>query len=119
MRIRMTHLPRLAVGLVAGVLAGSVAAAPAAATPAGPAVPTIGWHDCGAAHPGFECATVAVPLDYDQPRGATTTLALARKPATDPAHRIGTLFINPGGPGGSGVNLAFGFGNALSANLNG
>ena len=54
----------------------------------------------------FECgATAQVPLDYDQPHGATISLALIRLPATDPAHRIGSLFLNPGGPGGSGVDF--------------
>ncbi|GAA3561248.1 alpha/beta hydrolase [Kribbella ginsengisoli] len=46
-----------------------------------------------------------VPADYDHPRGPTTTIALTRLPASDPAHRIGTLFTNPGGPGGPGVDF--------------
>jgi pimeloyl-ACP methyl ester carboxylesterase len=46
-----------------------------------------------------------VPLDYDAPNGRLIDLALARLPASDPAHRIGSLFINPGGPGGSGKQL--------------
>jgi pimeloyl-ACP methyl ester carboxylesterase len=54
---------------------------------------------------GFDCATYQVPLDYDRPRGATTTIALARRPAGDPAHKIGTIFVNPGGPGGPGRGL--------------
>ncbi|WP_394620422.1 alpha/beta hydrolase [Lentzea sp. JNUCC 0626] len=83
------------------------------------AVPRINWASCGPENPGFECASVKVPLDYDEPRGATTTIALARKPATDKAGRIGSLFLNPGGPGGSGVNFALGAGNTLSANLKG
>jgi pimeloyl-ACP methyl ester carboxylesterase len=47
---------------------------------------------------------VSVPLDYDQPQLGTIQIAVARRPATDPAARIGSLVINPGGPGGSGVN---------------
>ena len=47
-----------------------------------------------------------MPLDYDHPRGSTIGIALAKIPATNPAERIGTVFINPGGPGGSGVGLA-------------
>jgi pimeloyl-ACP methyl ester carboxylesterase len=54
---------------------------------------------------GFQCATATVPLDYDRPRGRTITLALIRLPAADPARRIGSLFPNPGGPGGSGVQF--------------
>jgi pimeloyl-ACP methyl ester carboxylesterase len=58
------------------------------------------WTPCD---DGFECATAQVPLDYDHPAGAKIELALIRLPAADPAHRIGTLFTNPGGPGNSGV----------------
>ncbi len=50
--------------------------------------------------------TTQVPLDYDKPKGAKVTLALFKVPAADPEERIGTLFVNPGGPGGSGVDLA-------------
>jgi pimeloyl-ACP methyl ester carboxylesterase len=53
---------------------------------------------------------VRVPLDYDRPRSGRISIALARLPATDPAHRIGSLFLNPGGPGGSGVDFLFGAG---------
>ncbi|MET8758061.1 alpha/beta hydrolase [Lentzea sp. NPDC004782] len=86
---------------------------------ADPGIPRIDWQACGQDHTGFDCASVKVPLDYDNPHGATTTIALARKPATDQAHRIGSLFINPGGPGGSGVDFAFSAGTRLSANLQG
>jgi pimeloyl-ACP methyl ester carboxylesterase len=61
-----------------------------------------------------------VPLDYDDPSGDTIELALARIPARDTRHRIGTVFLNPGGPGGSGVDLAaFGFGADLAEKLQG
>jgi pimeloyl-ACP methyl ester carboxylesterase len=63
-------------------------------------VPQLAWQDCGG---GFECATARVPLDYDRPSGRAISLALIRLPASDPARRIGSLFINPGGPGNSGV----------------
>ena len=46
-----------------------------------------------------------VPRDYDSPRGAKARLALIRHRSTDPARRIGTLFYNPGGPGGAGVDV--------------
>ncbi|GIF23931.1 pimeloyl-ACP methyl ester carboxylesterase [Actinoplanes tereljensis] len=78
-------------------------AAPGAATAATSGVP---WAACTEANlAGFECATREVPLDYDKPRGATTTIALARRPADDPAHKIGTIFVNPGGPGGAGRGM--------------
>ena len=44
-----------------------------------------------------------VPLDDDRPSDGTITIALLRLPASDPAKRKGSLFIDPGGPGGSGV----------------
>ena len=53
----------------------------------------------------FECARVPVPLDYSNPQAGTISLALLRLPASDPTHRIGSLFVNPGGPGGSGVDF--------------
>ncbi|MCB0910640.1 MAG: alpha/beta fold hydrolase [Propionibacteriaceae bacterium] len=55
---------------------------------------------------GGYAGTVKVPLDYDKPKKAKVTLALFKVPAADPEARIGTLFVNPGGPGGSGVDLA-------------
>jgi pimeloyl-ACP methyl ester carboxylesterase len=44
-------------------------------------------------------------LDYDGSDGGAISIALVRLPASDPAHRIGSLFLNPGGPGGSGVDF--------------
>ncbi len=67
-----------------------------------PAVPQLDWADCG---DGFDCATATLPLDYDQPQGATIKLKLIRLPASDPSRRIGSVFLNPGGPGGSGVDM--------------
>jgi pimeloyl-ACP methyl ester carboxylesterase len=115
----MHLLRKSALALTSGVVAlGVVVVAPAAVAEQA-AVPAINWQPCGEQNPGFDCATVDVPLDYDQPRGPKTQLSLARKPAADKKNRIGTVFINPGGPGGSGVDMAFGFGNTLAANLNG
>lgn len=47
----------------------------------------------------FECATVAVPLDYAQPNGATIGIRILRAPAQDPSRRLGAVVVNPGGPG--------------------
>jgi len=58
------------------------------------------WQDCGS----YECATVEVPLDYENLGAGTVELELKRAPATSDEGRIGTLFINPGGPGASGLN---------------
>jgi pimeloyl-ACP methyl ester carboxylesterase len=52
---------------------------------------------CGDA--GAECATLRAPEDYDHPRSGTLDVHVARVPATDPAHRVGSLFLNFGGPG--------------------
>lgn len=59
------------------------------------------WHSCG--DPGFECATLKVPLDYDRTADGDVRLAVARKKATGPGKRLGSLFVNPGGPGGSAI----------------
>lgn len=89
----------LAVALLASVIpSGPPVSAAAPAT--GPVVPVLNWQPCDS---GFECATAQVPLDYHQPRGTMIDIAVIRHLATDPAHRIGSLFFNPGGPGGSGV----------------
>jgi pimeloyl-ACP methyl ester carboxylesterase len=60
------------------------------------------WEGCG---DGLECATVAVPLDHAAPTGPTIDLALIRVPAPDRdgSGIVGSIFVNPGGPGGSGV----------------
>jgi pimeloyl-ACP methyl ester carboxylesterase len=101
-RIAPLWLTALAVALLANVIpAGARASADAPATPAaGPAVPVLDWQPCDN---GFQCATAQVPLDYHQPRGQMIDIAVIRHLATDPAQRIGSLFFNPGGPGGSGV----------------
>jgi pimeloyl-ACP methyl ester carboxylesterase len=62
----------------------------------------LSWSACG---DGLQCATAQVPLDYDQPAGKQLSLALIKRPAGDSAHRIGSLFTNPGGPGNSGVDF--------------
>jgi hypothetical protein len=67
-------------------------------------VPVLHWHPCAAAAAkGFECATARVPLDYAVPDGRTIRIAVIRHRATQPWHRIGSLFWNPGGPGGPGT----------------
>jgi pimeloyl-ACP methyl ester carboxylesterase len=69
---------------------------------------TIDWTDCG----DFQCGSVEVPMDYSNPSGPTVDIQLKRAPATgDP---IGTLFINPGGPGGSGTDYLTTFSHEMS-----
>ena len=67
-------------------------------------VPVLNWRQCRK-YTKFECSKARVPLDYDDPEGDTIRLRLARLPARDRANRIGSLFLNPGGPGGSGVDF--------------
>lgn len=69
----------------------------------------VEWTDCGA---GTDCAEIAVPLDYDEPDGEAITLALRRHRGGDDVR--GSLFLNPGGPGGSGLGMAAGFGPAFA-----
>ncbi len=85
-----------------------------------PAVPAIDWKPCVEGVADLQCATVKVPLNYRKPSGAKTELAVARILAADSKNRIGTLFLNPGGPGASGVDLIFnGFGDYLNEALQG
>lgn len=94
---------RAALSAVVGVALAVAPLAPADAMPrpaaqVHAAVPKLAWTGCDVL---FQCATAPVPLDYGQPHGRTINLALLKRPASDPAHRIGTLFINPGGPSGN------------------
>ncbi|MET8578190.1 alpha/beta hydrolase [Streptomyces sp. NPDC005012] len=65
------------------------------------------WRACGA--PGFQCATVRAPLDYARPDAGEVRLAVARAKATGPGSRLGSLLVNPGGPGGSAVDYLQGY----------
>ncbi len=131
---RRRMVPGVALAVVGTLAAATLAMAPASASPAptraggtvSPAgdtstrrnstvetrkvdrvkTPRPRWFTCESFAPDAECASVPLPLDYDKPTGAKTTVAVLRLPARDPARRIGTLFINPGGPGGSGVQIA-------------
>ncbi|MFJ7902351.1 alpha/beta hydrolase [Streptomyces sp. NPDC096198] len=59
------------------------------------------WTACKV--PGFECATMKAPRDYARPAAGDVSLAVARKRATSQGTRLGSLLVNPGGPGGSAV----------------
>ena len=74
--------------------------------------PAISWTGCGAQ---LECAKVSVPLDWAQHGGRTITLSVIRHLASHPGQRIGSLFVNPGGPGDSGVAAVAERGEALDA----
>ncbi len=119
--------PRLLIGLLSGLVAagcsgtGSVltsraepttttSEAPAAADPTGsPTTPPgtapfevepVMWGPCGSA----QCGDLIVPLDHARPDGPTISIAMARVAASgDAAARLGSLFVNFGGPGGEGT----------------
>ncbi len=110
-----------AIGLVAAFLLTSCSPAPVSPTPTpsptpasaaptaqsptpvpSPSVEPVAWSDCGL---GFQCATIDVPLDYADPTGPSIHIAVDRLPALKPETRIGSLLVNPGGPGESGVDF--------------
>ncbi|MFJ8534143.1 alpha/beta hydrolase [Streptomyces sp. NPDC093591] len=64
------------------------------------------WHRCDRATPvAFQCATIKVPLDYSRPDGKKLDLAISRLRTSTKSERRGVLLLNPGGPGGPGVDL--------------
>ncbi|MEW2414762.1 alpha/beta hydrolase [Streptomyces sp. NPDC046866] len=113
-----------AVGLALAAFLAAVPAAPAAAVPQeadGAGLDRYyrqhpAWRSCvlgpddevgqGLEKAGAQCADVTVPLDYSDPLGRTLTVAVSRIRATDARRRIGVLLVNPGGPGGTGLDLA-------------
>lgn len=67
-----------------------------------PPVPSLDWRACS----GGDCATVTVPVDHADPDGEQLDIALIRTSTARAGDRIGTLLLNPGGPGGSGIEMA-------------
>jgi pimeloyl-ACP methyl ester carboxylesterase len=107
---------RLALALMVGVVATATSASAAGSAGSAPSAYPIAWTPCPE-RPEVQCGTVRVPLDWARPRGEKITLALARHLATDRAQRIGALFVNPGGPGGGGAQIAIGADVILSPEL--
>jgi len=64
----------------------------------------LDWRQC---YNDFTCATLRVPIDYSNLLLGQFRLSLLRASATQPNVRIGTLVVNPGGPGASGVDFAY------------
>lgn len=117
----MTHLQRrvatVAAALVLAMLASgcggkdpkaedSGTPAPTSESPGKAPVGDLDWKSCDGS---FECATLDVPLNYQEPDGKSLGLELVRRPAEDPSKRVGSLLVNPGGPGGSGIDFAENF----------
>ncbi|MCV2488044.1 alpha/beta hydrolase [Geodermatophilus sp. YIM 151500] len=99
----------------------SEGSAPAAPSTSEAPAPEIAWTDCDAeigellaGRPGadrdlaFECGRTEVPITYDEPDGATLPLFLVRARLAAQTDRIGSLLVNPGGPGASGADAAIG-----------
>lgn len=96
--------------LVALMLSQPASATTVAAKTTAAAAPKITWKACanaGLASRGAQCADVAVPLDHAKPRGKKITIAISRIKHTVPDSQYqGAMFVNPGGPGGSGLTLS-------------
>ena len=92
----------LVVGICVVLLLGAstAAALQSAAAPQSAAAARIAWKRCGK---GLQCARVPVPLDWARPSLGTISLAVVRHLASGPGRRIGSLFLNWGGPGVAGV----------------
>ncbi|WP_328401105.1 alpha/beta hydrolase [Streptomyces sp. NBC_00390] len=97
---------RQTAALAAAVICSTVFTGPDLAVAGGPSpsvpAPKLDWKPCIQGSP-FDCATAKVPLDHLNPGGRTIELAVIKRKATGPGRRIGTLFFNPGGPGGPGT----------------
>jgi pimeloyl-ACP methyl ester carboxylesterase len=81
----------------------------APATTAAPFVPaSFDWKACddSASTTSVQCGTLEVPYDYNNPSAGTFTLYVKLRPATNPSLRIGSMMVNPGGPGFGGSSLA-------------
>ncbi|GAA1989506.1 alpha/beta hydrolase [Catenulispora subtropica] len=97
---------------------GSSTGSAASARAAGDAIPADlkrfydqkpNWKPCvtDTSGPGWTCAKVDVPLDYSDPAKGSTYVMVTRRAATGPANqRVGSLLLNPGGPGGAGIEYA-------------
>src|SRR5262245_18548775 len=83
-----------------------------------PSVPKLDFKPCGGRAATVQCTTAKVPLDYDRPDGRNISLFLAKSPATDQGHKLGSLFINFGGPGGTAADIFAFFGADLFPALN-
>ena len=70
-----------------------------------PAPGPLTWEPCSKTFPEFDCTVTPVPLDYTQPVSPLITVSVTRRKANNQAARIGTLFVNPGGPGATADSL--------------
>lgn len=104
-RMRTAAVAAALAVLAAGCSGVVTRPAAAPSTMAGYYAQRLDWQPCDN---GFECARLLVPFDYAWPGGRRFSLSVIKLPAADPSRRIGALVVNPGGPGGSGVQYALG-----------
>jgi len=97
-----TPAPVASVDATASAAPAPSASALSSPSPAAYQVPPAAWTDCGK---GFLCAEIRVPRDYSVPTSGYLNLSIIRLAATDPGSRIGSLIVDPGGPGASGVEF--------------
>jgi pimeloyl-ACP methyl ester carboxylesterase len=103
----------VAVTLGAGTLPAGATPSPATAPPeARPG--SLTWHPCG---DGFECSTLTVPRDDAGTSDASVRLAVVRRPARHASARIGSLVVNPGGPGEPAISYLRSVADALPASV--
>jgi pimeloyl-ACP methyl ester carboxylesterase len=117
MIVRRRSVPRALVAAVA-VLGLLVASAPAMA---GSSSGDLKWRTCAdpdATAAGWQCATFKAPRDYGNPGAGFVKIAVTRLPAQDQKNRIGALFINYGGPGGTAVDTTQAIGTFLFGAVN-
>ncbi|NUR24318.1 MAG: alpha/beta fold hydrolase [Catenulispora sp.] len=105
-----------AAALVATGLLAPAGSAAASGTLAGYYAQHLDWQPC-AGQPALQCATLAVPRDYGAPWAGDFRLPVIRQQAADPAHRIGSLLVDPGGPGASGLAFLAGNGPLFGAEV--
>ena len=72
---------------------------------------TLKWRDC---YGNYQCSNLLVPIDYQDLSVGAFSLALLRYQALDQVRRIGSLLVNPGGPGASGIDYAYNAENIVS-----
>lgn len=75
------------------------------------------WKDCKKLPAHFQCADFDVPMNYDEPDGKKYTLSIMKRIANKGDAKKGSLFINPGGPGGSSVSIVSGTERFMSPQL--
>ena len=132
--VRMRKVPLTLIAICAAVAASLPLASPASAatravgshvrgvtgSPAGAAGPAAGqagiaWKPCEGMGKRYQCAKVSVPLNWQRSAGTHIKLAVIRYLGSDQKHLIGSMFVNPGGPGASGVGIVRDGGPELSA----